>query len=109
MSVSLNKLTQFPVFNVLLSLDAYFYASRLFFFHIISVRSTSLALLDGNVVQTHLFPCVFLLPPLESFLLVDVVARSFVVSSGTGKLVAYPCSCSGIKQKEEIQNYHGMP
>lgn len=57
---------------------------------------------------THLFPCVFLLPPLESFLLNADVDRSFVVSSGTGKLVAYPCSCSGIRKGkvEVITKYY---
>jgi len=58
--------------------------------------------IDGNLKLTHLFPCVFLLlPPFdENFLLVTVVARSLDdVSSGTGKLVAYPCSCSVKKKK----------
>lgn len=70
-SVSLNKLTQFSVSNVRrFSLNS---AKRHF----------------SSLDQTHLFPCVFLLPPLDIFLLaVDDVTRSFVVSSGTGKLVA---------------------
>lgn len=54
---------------------------------------------------THLFPCAFLImPPLVYFLLVTVVdALSFEVSSGTGKLVAYPCSCSEIKKGIKVK------
>lgn len=94
-SASLNKLTQFPVLHVSLSLH----------FQISDVDEKNNSFTMKHI--THLFPCVFLLPPLESFLLNADVDRSFVVSSGTGKLVAYPCSCSGIR-KRKSGSYHGI-
>jgi hypothetical protein len=67
--------------------------------------------IDSYFEWTHLFPCVFLLlPPLENFLLVTDVVLSFDVSSGTGKLVAYPCSCSvkGIRIEEKFYNHENQ-
>ncbi len=52
-------------------------------------------------IETHLFPWIFFPPPLEFFLFVAVLIFVWwwIVAVETGKLVAYPCSCSEMNNK----------